>query len=196
MKNNIFGTDGIRATMGSEPFTITSLIKLGSAIAHWASTKYGTSPSILLGHDTRESCSLVKAALQSGMLLYPIRMYDTQVVPTPAICQITKYANFFDLGIVISASHNPYQDNGIKLIASGSGKLNLEDELAISELFYSPIAAREKYSSLGSACFWSQAEEYYLKTITTYFEPCFLKKQKNSTRLCQWRNLSRRSKNI
>src|SRR3989304_1461266 len=112
MKQNLFGTDGIRGTVGSEPFTHAWLHQVGHAIAMWAQEKYGSSPKILIGYDTRLSCSFVKSALQSGLLMHPITIHDAQILPTPAVCQLLQYSDQFDCGIIISASHNPYKDNG------------------------------------------------------------------------------------
>ena len=111
MVNNIFGTDGIRNTVGITPFTVEHLTQLGQALALWAQQKYGRRPSILLAHDTRASCSLVKSALKSGLLMFPLEIHDAQILPSPAVFQIMQHQPLFSCGIIISASHNPHQDN-------------------------------------------------------------------------------------
>jgi len=173
-KQNIFGTDGIRGAMGIEPFTYQSITGLGHAIGQWAQNKYGSVPVILLGHDTRQSCSFVKAALQTGLLLHNVLLYDAQVVPTPTVCQLLMHTKKFNLGIVISASHNPYQDNGIKLIDADRGKLALDDELQLSALFYEQSLALIRYDSFGFTHNYDQARDIYCATIAHYFDANFL----------------------
>lgn len=175
---NIFGTDGIRCTIGNEPLTVSSLIHLGNAIAQWATTKYGYTPTILLGHDTRQSCALVKSALQTGLLLHGVTIYDAQVVPTPTVCQILKYNSLFDLGIIISASHNPFQDNGIKIIDKISGKLNIEDELALSQHFFTQSNVAYSYNNLGSVITWPNATQEYYATLQKFLPPDYLQGKK------------------
>src|SRR5579871_1328124 len=130
-ESNLFGTDGIRTTMGKEPLTLEHLARLGRALACWAQEQYGPQPHIVLAHDTRESYSFMKAALQSGLLLHPLKLYDAHILSTPALCQIVQKQTQFNAGIMISASHNPYQDNGIKIIDANKGKLPVHDELRI-----------------------------------------------------------------
>ncbi len=171
---NMFGTDGIRNSVGNYPFSIEALPQLGHAIAVWAQQKYGDNPKILLCHDTRISCSFVKAALKSGLLLHPVTIYDANVLPTPTACQVTQQGGLFHCGIIISASHNPYQDNGIKIIDSTRGKLSDEDEKTISVLCITSTLKSVDYSTLGTEQCWSQAEQQYTNTITCFFKPHFL----------------------
>jgi len=174
MIQNIFGTDGIRARIGTEFFTQQALTHIGAAIAQWAPQKLGHPPRILLGHDTRESCSFVKAALQSGLLLNGSIIYDAHIIPTPTICQIVSHSNQFDLGIIISASHNPYHDNGIKLICAKSGKITFDDEHAITQLFYQQATQIIAYTSFGATYYWPHAYTQYVKTIEQWMSPQFL----------------------
>lgn len=174
-KQNIFGTDGIRGKVGIEPFTVESIIKLGNAIGAWAKDRY-PHPVILLGDDYRESCSFVKAALQTGLLLYDITMYDGYTVPTPAIFRHMAHMPMFTIGIIISASHNPYYDNGIKIVDS-YGKLSLEDELAISQLFFEPHE-KNSYNSFGLTRPYVQLIDDYRNTFSSYFAKQFLSGKK------------------
>ncbi len=161
---NLFGTDGIRGTVGAEPFTHNSLTQLGYAIGSWACKKYGTNCQIILGHDTRTSCSFVKAALKSGILLHSITIHDAHVLPTPTICYLTNKNNTFDCGIIVSASHNPYQDNGIKIIDAHDGKLTQEDEQAISKLFHQN-KKDISYVHLGNDLPFNNAQDEYLQAL-------------------------------
>lgn len=173
MVDNIFGTDGIRATIGVDPFTPALLHELGKAIAVWAIKKYNKKPALLLGHDTRISCDLVKSALKSGLLLYPIQLYDGHVLTSPAVCKIISSEDKFDCGIIISASHNPFHDNGIKIIDRFNGKLTLDDELDISFLFQEQIK-NYSYTSLGTEITWPQAESVYISSLKKFFKEKFL----------------------
>lgn len=172
MIDNIFGTDGIRATMGTATFTPLLLQQLGKAIAQWSINKYNKNPKILLGHDTRISCDFVKSSLKSGLLLYPIQLYDGQILTSPAVCQLITFQEDFDCGIIISASHNPYHDNGIKIIDK-TGKLSLEDELIISALFQEKNNSYD-YNNLGTEILWPQAEQLYINTLNSFFHLDFL----------------------
>ncbi len=131
-----FGTDGIRGDANSFPFDTQSLITLGYSIAQWSIKKYKKSnPKILIGHDTRESCAAIKKDLETGLLNFDLEILDAQIMPTPAICKIINTDKSFDFGIIISASHNKYQDNGIKLVDAKKGKLSLTDEKIIETNF-------------------------------------------------------------
>ncbi len=178
MTTNLFGTDGIRGRVGSPLLTLEQLPKLGKALAEWAQQKYGTRPQIVLGHDTRVSCSLLKASLQSGLLLHPTTVYDAQVISTPAIYYLTRHYGLFSCGIVISASHNPHNDNGIKLIDAQTGKLSIEDENIISQLFAQTTLHTVSYSSLGTTHAWYEATEHYISNVISWFSPLFLQGKK------------------
>jgi len=165
---NIFGTDGVRSKVGTKLFTLDNLPTLGRAIAQWAQQKYGPSPKIVLAHDTRISCGFVKSACKSGLLLSPVTLADLGVLPTPALAQLLNIYQDFNLGIIISASHNPYYDNGIKLIDKVTGKLSEQDELIISELF-STMPVTIDYTQCGTELFLSDASDIYVETICSFF---------------------------
>jgi phosphoglucosamine mutase len=175
MKKNLFGTDGIRGRVGVHPFTRDALPELGSALGAWILKTYGPGASVLLAHDTRNSCSWVKAALTSGMLLHPLHLVDAQVLPTPAVlCLIQKKLSHFSCGIIISASHNPYQDNGIKIIDAATGKISHADETTITELFYAD-SVEQQQSLFGTSTALANASELYAETVTALFPPLFLR---------------------
>lgn len=174
MSIQLFGTDGIRGTVGMSPFTLHELEKLGRACALWTREKYGHTPTILLGHDTRISCAFVKSAFKSGFLQFPVTIVDAGVLPTPSICQLVHYQAEFDCGIIISASHNPYQDNGIKIIDGGTGKLLEKDEHYISQLFAS-LTNTHNYSSLGTEIATSSLLAIYREFLNSFFQENFLK---------------------
>ena len=177
MQRNIFGTDGIRTKIGTNQLTLELLPRLGMAIAQWAQEKYKRTPVILLGHDTRQSCSLVKTSLQSGLLLMNAQIYDAHVLPTPAICNIIHASSVFDLGIIISASHNPWYDNGIKIVDAQQGKLSSLDEQKISARFDQNSFVAD-YSMLGQLHHYSNAHTEYKQSLENIFEKNFLSGKK------------------
>jgi phosphoglucosamine mutase len=135
MNKNLFGTDGIRSTIGQFPLDRESLIRLGNAIAKWIIYRYGPNKRILLGHDIRSSTYFVKASLKVGLLSNPLIIFDGNILPTPTVSQLVEGSDQFVCGLILSASHNAYYDNGIKLTTS-QGKLSEDDEQEISTIFY------------------------------------------------------------
>jgi phosphoglucosamine mutase len=174
---NMFGTDGIRATVGQSPLTQSELYQMGYALGTWIVTTYGPYATTLLGHDTRLSCSWVKSSLKSGLLAHPINLIDAEVLPTPAVVQLTLTHDIIACGIIISASHNPFQDNGIKIIDGSRGKLSAEDEKRITDLFYTQTP-EINFAMLGQEQHWSKAAEIYCNHIAQFFRPGFLKGKK------------------
>ncbi len=182
---NLFGTDGIRNTIGSSPFTNKELHALGGAIGAWLSQRYPTSPFILLAHDTRVSCSWVKAALQTGLLMHPVRIFDAEVLPTPAVSKLLQTLKSqgmpISVGIIISASHNPFHDNGIKIVTV-DGKLSQNDELALSKLYYEQFtdccASHMHGHPRGIAQSLVAIQEGYIHAIEKFFPEKFLEGKK------------------
>ena len=175
MKKTLFGTDGIRAKVGESPLTCQDLFTLGKAIGKWLVEKKGQEVSVILGHDTRESCYALKSALKSGLLLQGISIANVETLPTPAIVSICKHCKS-DLGIMLTASHNPYQDNGIKLIDTSGQKICKKDEQRITELFYQADAKDNNYTTFGGEMDFEQIGQLvYTSRITGSFEPTFLK---------------------
>jgi len=146
---NLFGTDGIRKPIGSEPFTDAGLEQLSHALAHWLLLTT-PSPSLLLAHDTRESVSWVKAVLKTHLLRYGITLYDMHVAPTPAAYALMQLKPELSAALIISASHNPYHDNGIKIVDRKNSKLSLVDELHISQLYEQQLSKPSSYTVLGT----------------------------------------------
>ncbi|MGE0010009.1 MAG: phosphoglucosamine mutase [Candidatus Babeliales bacterium] len=171
---NLFGTDGIRTAVGSSPFTHHELPQLGKAIAAWTHAHYGNNPRILLAHDTRQSCAWVKSSLQSGLLLSPVKIFDAGVVTSPVVSQLLHYTTDYDCGIVISASHNSYEDNGIKLIDAHTGKLSQQAEEQITQLFFAQSNHEPDYTVLGTQTVLTAVSQNYQEHITPFFEPKFL----------------------
>ncbi len=134
----LFGTDGIRAVAGQAPLDVPTVYAIGLALAHTLSAKT-SSPRFLLGMDTRESSDWIAATLTAGLISGGATVENAGVITTPAIAFLT-HTRGFAAGIVISASHNPWQDNGIKLFGPDGYKLPDAVELAIEEEIFRKLA--------------------------------------------------------
>jgi phosphoglucosamine mutase len=134
----LFGTDGIRAVAGQSPLDASTVYAIGLALAHTlaAATQ---SPHILLGMDTRESSDWIAATLTAGLIRGGASVESAGVITTPAVAFLT-HTHGFAAGVVISASHNPWQDNGIKLFGPDGYKLPDAIELAIEEEIFRQLA--------------------------------------------------------
>ncbi|MBU1939843.1 MAG: phosphoglucosamine mutase [Candidatus Diapherotrites archaeon] len=136
-KNNgkkIFGTDGIRGVANEYPITAEMALSVGKAVAHYFLSKNGTrTHRIVIGKDTRLSGYMLETSLTAGILSMGCDVLLVGPLPTPAIAHLTKSLNC-DAGIVISASHNPADHNGIKIFANDGFKLSDEQELEIEGL--------------------------------------------------------------
>ncbi len=170
MNISFFGTDGIRGAMGTEPLTPESLLQLGKAIGQWIHIK-NQHARILIATDTRLSASLCKSALKTGLLLFPFSIEDAGVVPTPVIHHALKDGQY-DYGIVLTASHNQFQDNGIKIVTA-HGKITTEDEASIMHFFNTPYTA--DYHALGSDTPLLTVPQMYQERLDRYFTGSFLK---------------------
>lgn len=128
-----FGTDGIRGRANVFPMTADFALKLGQAAATIFKNKHGKHHRIVIGKDTRLSCYMFESALVAGICSQGVDAILVGVLPTPAISFITRSLRA-DAGVVISASHNPYYDNGIKFFSANGLKLPDETEHAIEAL--------------------------------------------------------------
>ena len=127
----LFGTDGIRGVAGQSPLDPATIRAVGLALAHHLAPEApGQSPRVLIGMDTRESSDWIASALTAGLTAGGATVESAGVITTPAVAYLAR-AHSFSAGIVISASHNPWQDNGIKLFGPDGYKLPDATELAI-----------------------------------------------------------------
>ena len=136
MANKLFGTDGVRGIANLEPMTAETALKLGRSIAHLTLTHPGRRHRILLGKDTRLSCYMLETALAAGICSMGVDVLMVGPMPTPGIAFLTTNMRC-DAGAVISASHNPFQDNGIKFFSRDGFKLSDELECEIERLIFS-----------------------------------------------------------
>ncbi len=129
MSRNYFGTDGIRGRANSEPMTAATALRVGMAAGkHF--TRGEHRHHVVIGKDTRLSCYMIEPALTAGFISMGMNVILVGPLPTPAVALLTRSLRA-DLGVMISASHNPYQDNGIKLFGPDGFKLSDETESAI-----------------------------------------------------------------
>lgn len=127
-----FGTDGIRGRVGGSMINPEAMVKLGFAIGSVIQSPTHQKPIILIGRDTRESGELLQSALQAGLISAGAEVFLLGILSTPAIAFLTKKLNAA-AGIVISASHNAYEDNGIKIIGADGFKLSDEWEIQVEK---------------------------------------------------------------
>tara|TARA_B100001778_G_scaffold329895_1_gene331561 strand:- start:1168 stop:2517 length:1350 start_codon:yes stop_codon:yes gene_type:complete len=127
MHKKYFGTDGIRGEFGSEPLTEDFFIILGAAIAKSLLKSNTSEKRVLFGCDTRESSNKIIDLISTGLSSEKCSLSNAGIISTPAIAFYAKKNNY-DLGIVVSASHNLYQDNGIKIFNKDGYKISVEDE--------------------------------------------------------------------
>jgi phosphoglucosamine mutase len=142
MKREYFGTDGVRGRVGEAPITPELVMKLGWAAGRTFAAdarRPAGRPAVLIGKDTRISGYLLEAALEAGTLGGRRRRRAVRPLPTPGIAYLT-LAQRLTAGIVISASHNPYDDNGIKFFSSSGAKLPDATEVAIEAAMAAPLA--------------------------------------------------------
>src|SRR5262245_55429999 len=157
MGRRYFGTDGIRGRVGSEPMTVDFALRLASAAAHVLAPNGGT---VLIGKDTRVSGYMFESALEAGFVAAGVNVLLTGPVPTPAVAYLSKKLGA-DFGIVISASHNPYFDNGIKFFDAEGEKLSDQLEEAIESGLASAPVTRDS-RALGQAKTPASARSEYM----------------------------------
>lgn len=129
MSRQYFGTDGIRGTVGQAPITPDFVLRLGHAVGQ-VLRRTEARPTVLIGKDTRISGYMLESALEAGFASAGVDVLLTGPLPTPGVAYLTR-ALRQSLGVVISASHNPFQDNGIKFFSANGEKLPDEWELDV-----------------------------------------------------------------
>ena len=137
MTRKYFGTDGVRGTIGESPMTPDFVMRLGYAAGRILSRRHAH-PAVLIGKDTRISGYMIEAALEAGFSAAGVDVHMCGPVPTPAVAYLTR-ALRLSAGVVISASHNPYPDNGIKFFSGDGFKLPDATESAIEAAMDKPM---------------------------------------------------------
>ena len=170
MARKYFGTDGIRGLVGKSPITPDFVMRLGYAAGKvLAKDKAGTSerPTVLIGKDTRISGYMLEAALEAGFSAAGVDVMLAGPMPTPAIAYLTR-ALRLQAGVVISASHNPFQDNGIKFFSGHGTKLPDAVELEIEEMIDQPMGCVSS-EKLGRATRLRDAQGRYIEFCKSTF---------------------------
>ena len=161
----LFGTDGIRGLAGAYPLDDETVRRIGASLANYHRQEFNRSPRFVIGRDTRESGPGIARALSAGAISAGAEVECAGVITTPGVAFITGHGNF-DAGIVISASHNPYADNGIKVFVKSGKKLADEVERLIEGDVASPDITLAHSSQNGLKEFERYRQEYigYLTT--------------------------------
>lgn len=165
-----FGTDGVRGRVGQEPITPEIVLRLGWSAGRVLSAdarKHGDRPAVLIGKDTRLSGYMLEASLEAGLSAAGVDVYLSGPLPTPAVAYLTR-ALRLSAGVVISASHNPFDDNGIKFFSGGGTKLPDEIEAEIEKCMESPLACAAS-ADLGKAFRVGDAAGRYIEFCKSTF---------------------------
>lgn len=166
MTESLFGTDGVRGRVGREPITPQTVMKLG-----WAAGRVlagdGKGGKVLVGKDTRISGYLLESALEAGFSAAGVDISLLGPMPTPGIAYLTRTARA-SAGVVVSASHNPYHDNGIKIFSAGGTKLDDAMVAAIDEAMRQDMVCVES-SRLGRAERFGDARGRYIEYCKSTF---------------------------
>jgi len=161
-----FGTDGIRGTVGKPPITADFLLKVGWAVGS-VLTENGPA-SVIIGKDTRVSGYLFESALEAGFLSAGVNVGMLGPMPSPAIAYLTK-AYGASAGVVISASHNHFQDNGVKFFSSQGIKLSEKTQQAIEKKISTPMVSVDS-ANIGKAVRHDQALGRYIEFCKSTFD--------------------------
>ena len=170
MSRKYFGTDGVRGKVGEYPITPQFVMHLGYAAGKvLANAEHSQSerPAVLIGKDTRISGYMLESALEAGLIAAGIDVYLAGPVPTPAVAYLTR-ALRLQAGVVISASHNPFEDNGIKFFSADGTKLPDEVELAIEAELDNPMQTNAS-EGLGKAKRLDDAVGRYIEFCKSTF---------------------------
>lgn len=164
--DKFFGTDGIRGTVGKPPITADFLLKVGWAVGS-VLTENGPA-SVIIGKDTRVSGYLFESALEAGFLSAGVSVGLLGPMPSPAIAYLTK-AYGASAGVVISASHNNFQDNGVKFFSSQGLKLSDKTQKAIEKKISTPMVSVDS-ANIGKAFRHDQALGRYIEFCKSTFD--------------------------
>jgi phosphoglucosamine mutase len=167
MGRKYFGTDGVRGRVGEAPITPEFVMRLGYAAGRVLAQRTGPRPAVLIGKDTRISGYLLEAALEAGFSAAGVDVLLSGPLPTPAVAYLTR-ALRLSAGVVISASHNPFDDNGIKFFSFDGNKLPDETEARIEAALEEPMGC-VKSEQLGRAKRIEDAAGRYIEFCKSTF---------------------------
>ncbi|MCG8530827.1 MAG: phosphoglucosamine mutase, partial [Desulfovibrionales bacterium] len=163
----LFGTDGIRGRANHYPITCEIALKTGRAVG-LLSLKTGAT-SILVGKDTRQSGDMLESAIAAGATSVGADVKRVGVIPTPAVAYLVSHLSDVGMGIMISASHNPYGDNGIKIFGAGGLKLSDEEQEFVENYILDTQEPDVSQKKIGELSFFSEAYAKYAHFLKSKF---------------------------
>lgn len=167
----LFGTNGIRGIV-NEDLTPEFVARIGVAIGTYFGGK-----NIILGYDARTSNSILSKAMAAGLASAGTNVYDAGLAPTPAIQFAVKHFKM-DGAVIITASHNPPEYNGVKVIAGDGVEIPREEEVKIEEIFYAEKFSRKKWDDLGNITSISGIIEEYIEAVKSHVDTAAIKKKR------------------
>ncbi len=165
--SDFFGTDGIRGKVGTYPITADFFLKLGWAVGSVLYKKYNN-PSVIIGKDTRISGYMFESALEAGFLSSGVDVGLLGPMPTPAIAYLTRTYGASS-GVIISASHNKFSDNGVKFFSNDGFKLSNNEQQQIEEKLHNKIVSVDS-ANIGKAKRYAQAIGRYIEFCKSTFD--------------------------
>lgn len=168
----LFGTDGIRGRANTYPMTCDLAMKTGQAVG--ILTQNSSNGCVIIGRDTRVSGQMLESALAAGITSVGVDVMTAGVIPTPGVAYLSRTIESCGAGIMISASHNPYYDNGIKIFQKGGIKLSDEQENDLENIILGPPI--ELSSKIGTIASVNDAQARYVQFLVKKFD--FPKKQR------------------
>lgn len=170
-KRSLFGTDGIRGKANIHPMTGEVAMALGRAVTHYFQKHSGRKPLIIIGKDTRLSCYMLEQAFSAGVCSQGGRAIFTGPLPTPGVAFVTQSMRA-DAGVMISASHNPFEDNGIKIFDRSGHKLPDDVEMELERMIMNPTLIPAKTGNdLGNARRLDEVIGRYIVHAKSAFNP-------------------------
>ncbi len=161
MNNQLFGTDGIRGKANQWPITPEVAMRVGRAVARVLCSEDGSSLKVVIGKDTRLSGAMLEHALSAGLISEGAEVHLTGAVPTPAVAYLTQTMGC-DAGIMLTASHNPFEDNGIKIFGPDGYKLTDDQEKKVEEIIRDEkLSDPDMSRGLGEVCDVADAAGQY-----------------------------------
>lgn len=162
----LFGTDGIRGKAGQAPMDAPSCLHIAMSAAHVMSE--GTHRHrVLIGKDTRRSCYMIENALSAGFIAMGMEVIFVGPLPTPAVAMLTRHMRC-DIGVMISASHNPYDDNGIKFFGKDGQKIGDDLQQKIEQVFHHKSYVSASCDNMGEAYRLNDADGRYIEFLKSH----------------------------
>jgi phosphoglucosamine mutase len=168
INEKLFGTDGIRGEAGGFPLDEETVRIIGASLARRLLDRLGRRPRLITGRDTRESGGWIEQAFHDGAASENAELASAGVITTPGVAFLTRHFDF-DAGIVISASHNPYQDNGIKIFSPTGKKIDSETERAIEQDIFAGLYVAAERSARISSDTEDEYQTAYIDHLTSEF---------------------------